>query len=132
MSEVPVDRPTGSMQAYLAMPIGDPPWPGVVVIHDALGMTTDLRRQADWLAAAGYLALAPDLYYWAAGCGACSRRCGPPQAARDGRSTTSKPRAPACSVIVRLCPSRGRGGGGLPRGLCGRGGLRGRAGSRRL
>jgi putative transposase len=41
-------------------------------------------------------------------------------------------RAPACSVIVRLCPSRGRGGGGLPQGWCGRAGLRGRAGSRRL
>ena len=40
-------------------------------------------------------------------------------------------RAPACSVIVRWCPNRGRGGGGLRRGWCGRGGLQGRAGSRR-
>ena len=41
-------------------------------------------------------------------------------------------RAPACSVNVRLCPNRGRGGGGLRQGWCGRGGPRGRAGSRRL
>jgi putative transposase len=41
-------------------------------------------------------------------------------------------RAPACSVIVRICLNRGRGGGELRRGWCGRAGLRERAGSRRL
>lgn len=58
------DRST--VPAYLALPVRtsrDPgPWPGVVLVHDAFGLGDDAKEQADWLAAAGYAVIAPDLF----------------------------------------------------------------------
>jgi carboxymethylenebutenolidase len=58
---IPTSR--GQMPAYLAVPPTDYPFPGVVVLHDILGMSQDHRNQAKWLAEAGFLSVAPDLYY---------------------------------------------------------------------
>ena len=61
MGEIQIPAPR-RLRGYMATPTGPGPWPGVVVIHDAVGMTPDLRAQAEWLAGAEYLAVAPDLY----------------------------------------------------------------------
>jgi carboxymethylenebutenolidase len=62
MPDLSYAAPSMELEAYLALPRGAGPWPGVVVIHDALGLGDDIREQADHLAAAGYLAFAPNLY----------------------------------------------------------------------
>ena len=58
------DQPGGSagLKAVLAIPAGDGPWPGVVLVHEAFGLTDVMRRQATRMAEAGYLALMPDLF----------------------------------------------------------------------
>jgi carboxymethylenebutenolidase len=55
--------PDSEIDGYLAVPpTGDGPWPAVVVVQDAFGLGGAIRAHADRLAAAGYLAVAPDLY----------------------------------------------------------------------
>ncbi len=64
MADITFPGSQGDLQACLARPAGNGPWPAVIVIHDVFGMGADLRNQCDWLADSGYLALAPDLYSW--------------------------------------------------------------------
>jgi carboxymethylenebutenolidase len=65
MPDIHLDGSAGGSQrlrGYLARPDGEGPWPGVVAIHELFGLNDLVRRQADRLAAAGYLTLAPDLF----------------------------------------------------------------------
>jgi carboxymethylenebutenolidase len=51
-----------TLSGYLAVPAGDGPWPGVVLVHEAFGLDAEMRGHADRLAAEGFLTLAPDLF----------------------------------------------------------------------
>jgi carboxymethylenebutenolidase len=56
-------RPDGKMvEGYAAEPLGKPGAPGIVIIQEWWGVNQQIRGVADRLAAAGYLALVPDLY----------------------------------------------------------------------
>jgi carboxymethylenebutenolidase len=57
--EVPADGRT--VYSFVAYPETDAPTPAVIVIHENRGLTDWVRSFADQVAAAGYLAIAPDL-----------------------------------------------------------------------
>jgi carboxymethylenebutenolidase len=60
---VPSGASAPELRAHLAVPPTTPgPWPGVVVVHEIFGLNDDIRQQAEKLAAAGFLALAVDLF----------------------------------------------------------------------
>lgn len=62
MATISLDTPDGPIDALLDVPEGDGPWPGVVVVHDAIGYGPDNELVSERIATAGYLALTPNLY----------------------------------------------------------------------
>jgi carboxymethylenebutenolidase len=51
-----------TLSGYLALPAGEGPFPGLVVIHEWWGLDEQTRKEADRFAAEGHVALAVDLY----------------------------------------------------------------------
>jgi len=68
MPDITIDVPgTGLLPAHFSPARGvDGPAPGVVVVHEAFGLTTDIRAIADQFAERGYHAVAPDLLSYGA------------------------------------------------------------------
>ncbi len=54
---------SGDFMAYLATPAGGGKAPGILVIQEIFGVNKDVRAKCDAWAAAGYVALAPDLFW---------------------------------------------------------------------
>ncbi len=55
--------PDISVPFFLALPASEPPWPGVVVIMEGMGITAQLLRVCERLANEGYAVAAPDLFW---------------------------------------------------------------------
>jgi carboxymethylenebutenolidase len=56
-----------AVPCFLARPAVDPPWPGVIVVHEGNGMSPQLLRVCERLATEGYAAIAPDLFFRSGG-----------------------------------------------------------------
>lgn len=61
--EVAVPIPGGSLPAYRAAPAGDGPHPVILVVQEIFGVHEHIRDVCRRLAKAGYLAIAPELYF---------------------------------------------------------------------
>jgi carboxymethylenebutenolidase len=62
MTTIQIEAPDGPIDALLDIPRGKGPWPGVVVIHDAVGYGPDNELISQRIAQAGYLAITPNMY----------------------------------------------------------------------
>jgi carboxymethylenebutenolidase len=60
---VSIDVNGQAMQAYMARPNGEGPWPAVVVLMEIFGVNAHIQDVTERIAAEGYVAIAPNYYH---------------------------------------------------------------------
>jgi carboxymethylenebutenolidase len=63
VEQVTIRTRDGACRTHVVTPAGDGPWPAVILYMDAGGIRPAMVEMARHLAAGGYLALLPDLFY---------------------------------------------------------------------
>jgi carboxymethylenebutenolidase len=89
-----------SSPAHRAVPDGEGPFPAVVVVHDHLGLSPQVKNVTNRLADAGFYALAPDLYAQPASAAAVapgSQRTNPSTCFDDSQEIAAQDRAATLS-----------------------------------
>lgn len=62
-STVQLNTPDGKMDAYVAQPRDAGTYPGIVVIQEAFGVNSHIKKVTERIAAEGYVAIAPDIFH---------------------------------------------------------------------
>ena len=60
---VEIEAADGTCPAALSFPVGEGPWPAVIMFPDAGGMRDSMRQMGERLSGLGYVVLVPDFYY---------------------------------------------------------------------
>jgi carboxymethylenebutenolidase len=63
MIQVNIPTRDGTCRSFACHPVGEGPWPGVLVYMDGIGIRPAMLEIAERLAAHGYFVLLPDLFY---------------------------------------------------------------------
>src|SRR5246500_1901063 len=61
-NQIAIESPDGTFRAYISRPASLPA-PAVVVLQELFGVNADIRATCDELAAQGFIAIAPDLFW---------------------------------------------------------------------
>lgn len=62
-STVQLNTPDGKMDSYVAQPKAGGSYPGIVVIQEAFGVNSHIKKVTERIAAEGYVAIAPDIFH---------------------------------------------------------------------
>jgi carboxymethylenebutenolidase len=88
---VEIEAADGICPAALSVPVGEGPWPAVIMFPDAGGMRDTMRQMGEQLSDLGYVVLVPDFYY----------RNGPYEAVDMGTAFSTKETAERIMGMMR-------------------------------